>query len=301
MFLVQKEKDLPSYEGILLLRVDTVTARVCRENTETSALTPTIETAHIICRGANNLGSNHFHKANWVDKAGRMYGWAAEYTILLANLACSTSKCTFEADIVCKADSSHPLYYSTTISCGCNKGYSRTEKGCFKCPRDTYSDPTNTTCIPCPEGMNTKGLEGAASSDQCVASCKPGQIRISNTCVANAALGSACAGFVVLVVLIAALRYLFKRRKAVIQQKIQERRARKAQTKVLGSHLSKFSNDKVGSNVDNSSSVQMSRGNCLVAESELSGSREIRTTPSAISTLKRQRGPPNHVRNEGAT
>ena len=299
--MVQKEKDQPSYEGILLLRADTTTARVCRENTETVTLTPTIETTHIICRAANNLGSNHYHKANWVDKAGQMYGWAAKYSILLSNLACETGDCTFTTESICKTNSSNPVYYSTTISCGCYNGYSRTERGCIQCPVDTYSDPTNTTCIPCPEGMNTRGVEGAASRYQCVSSCKPGQIRISNTCVANAALGSACAGFVVLVVLIAALRYVFKRRKAVIQQKIQERRARKAQTKVLGSHLSKFSNDKVGSNVDISSSGQLTRGNCLVAESELSGPREIRTTTNAISTLKRQRGPPNHVRKEGAT
>ena len=167
---------------------------VCRENAGSAELTPTLDSADILCAFANTNGddavTNRYHRTEWVEFAGNGYQvdgqfyssyWSQDLPQTLKDVACwynTTAKhysCSHNEDT---ADCIGNYTKMAAISCGCNSDYYRTDEGCFKCPSNSYSNGFQSecacdagyykhlsSCMKCEE--NTYSLKNSASCTPC--------------------------------------------------------------------------------------------------------------------------------------
>ena len=134
-FSVYKSKYERSHTGILLSSYGNSKVYnhsndgvLCRENRRTSIITPSLESAHIICMYANGHGNDSvtfkYHRAEWVADTG--YGRFIDHQYYTFNWT-KNLPITYE-DIVCYADTTtggHKCSMNGTTT-NCVGGYTRT-------------------------------------------------------------------------------------------------------------------------------------------------------------------------------
>ena len=228
-FSIYSDINEKSYKGILIASTAENSGTVCRENTESPTITPSLESAHILCRLVTNSGTKFFHKANWVDRVGYTFNWARDLPIFVRDVVCNgtTNSCNMiSADGICKVDPSSSIFYTTTLSCDCNEGHYRTGEGCVQCGLNTYTQDNNTSCTPCPDGTSSRGKHSPSAPEDCVRICSPGQVMISNSCVKNTTLAAVVCSVVVVISLMFVLRYSYRKYQDLVRRKRQQKRAK---------------------------------------------------------------------------
>ena len=230
-FSVYKSKYEKSHTGILLASVGydydhSLDGNVC-SSAHQEAITPSLESANIICQYVNINGdypvNNPYHRAEWVASTDDDDGLPMT---VFEDLHCYDS--TTAGNHQCSTNQTSSDCLNTKISCACNESYYRTNTGCLSCPLNSFSDGSDsrcacntgyyqyitfteeyrcakcgvntysaensTLCTLCPDGTTTDGLDGATGSHWCVypdSTCSSGQTEIKGYCVHQAGIGAA--------------------------------------------------------------------------------------------------------------